>query len=125
MIVELLAIALGGAVGALLRYWVSSGVYSILGRDFPYGTLTVNAVGSLLMGLLTILMLERMSVGPEMRGALLIGLLGAFTTFSTFSMETLFLIEQGDVFKAVLNVLLSVVVCISAAWLGLKIGRMT
>lgn len=124
MIVELLAIALGGAVGALLRYWVSSGVYSILGQDFPYGTLTVNAVGSLLMGLLTILMLERMSVGPEMRGALLIGLLGAFTTFSTFSMETLFLIEQGDVFKAVLNVLLSVVVCISAAWLGLKIGRM-
>ncbi|MCP4409004.1 MAG: fluoride efflux transporter CrcB [Gammaproteobacteria bacterium] len=123
--VELLAIALGGAVGALLRYWVSSGVYFILGRDFPYGTLTVNAVGSLLMGLLTILMLERMSVGPEMRGALLIGLLGAFTTFSTFSMETLFLIEQGDVFKAVLNVLLSVVVCISAAWLGLKIGRMT
>ncbi|MEN8132999.1 MAG: fluoride efflux transporter CrcB, partial [Pseudomonadota bacterium] len=96
----------------------------ILGQDFPYGTLTVNAVGSLLMGLLTILMLERMSVGPEMRGALLIGLLGAFTTFSTFSMETLFLIEQGDVFKAVLNVLLSVVVCISAAWLGLKIGRM-
>ncbi|MEN8130472.1 MAG: CrcB family protein, partial [Pseudomonadota bacterium] len=69
--VELLAIALGGAVGALLRYWVSSGVYSILGQDFPYGTLTVNAVGSLLMGLLTILMLERMSVGPEMRGALL------------------------------------------------------
>lgn len=124
MIVELLAIALGGAVGALLRYWTSSGVYSILGQDFPYGTLTVNVVGSLLMGLLTILMLERMSVGPEMRGALLIGLLGAFTTFSTFSMETLFLIEQGEVFKAVLNVLLSVVVCISAAWLGLKIGRM-
>ncbi len=125
MIVELLAIAVGGALGALLRYWVSSGVYSILGRDFPYGTLTVNAVGSLLMGLLTILMLERMSVGPEMRGALLIGLLGAFTTFSTFSMETLFLFEQGEVFKAVLNVLLSVVVCISAAWFGLKIGRMT
>ena len=121
---ELLAIALGGASGALLRYWTSSGVYVLMGRDFPYGTLAVNVLGSLLMGFLTIMMLERMSVGPEMRGALLIGLLGAFTTFSTFSMETLFLIEQGDLLKAFLNVLLSVVVCIAAAWFGLKVGRM-
>ncbi len=120
---ELIAIALGGASGAVLRYWTSSGVYSLLGRDFPYGTLVVNVLGSLLMGLLTILMLERMSVGPEMRAALLIGLLGAFTTFSTFSMETLFLIEQGYLLKAFLNVLLSVVVCIVAAWFGMKVGR--
>ena len=121
---ELIAIALGGASGALLRYWASSGVYGLLGRDFPYGTMTVNVVGSLLMGFLTILMLERMSVGPEIRGALLIGLLGSFTTFSTFSMETLFLVEQGDLLKAFLNVLLSVVVCIGAAWFGLNVGRM-
>lgn len=121
---ELIAIALGGAGGALLRYWTSSGVYGLLGRNFPYGTLAVNVLGSLLMGLLTILTLERMSVGPEMRGALLIGLLGAYTTFSTFSMETLFLIEQGDLLKAFVNVLVSVVVCIAAAWFGLKLGRM-
>lgn len=121
---ELIAIALGGASGAVLRYWTSTGVYSLLGRDFPYGTLAVNVLGSLLMGLLTILMMERMSVGPEMRAALLIGLLGAFTTFSTFSMETLFLIEQGDLLKAFLNVLLSVVVCILAAWFGMNMGRM-
>ena len=123
ILIETLAIALGGAVGALLRYWTSTGVYSLLGRDFPYGTLVVNVLGSLLMGILTILMLERMSVGPEMRGALLIGLLGAFTTFSTFSMETLFLLEQGELFRASLNVLISVVVCIGAAWFGVKIGR--
>lgn len=122
--IETLAIALGGAVGALLRFWTSTGVYSLLGRYFPYGTLVVNVLGSLMMGVLTILMLERMSVGPELRAALLIGFLGAFTTFSTFSMETLFLIEQGELLKASLNVLLSVAVCIGATWFGVKIGRM-
>ena len=120
---QILSIAAGGAVGALLRFWISNGIYTLMGRAFPYGTLAVNILGSLLMGLLYVMFHERMTVGPEVRAGLLIGLLGAFTTFSTFSMETLNLIEQADYLKAVLNVLLSVFACVSAAWIGLAIGR--
>jgi len=120
---QTLSIAAGGAIGALLRFWVSSGVYLLLGRGFPYGTLAVNVLGSLAMGLLYVLLLERMTVGPEVRAALLIGLLGAFTTFSTFSIETLNLIEQADLLKALLNVLVSVFACLFAVWLGVGIGR--
>ena len=120
---QILAIAAGGAVGAVMRYWVSTGVYNLVGRGFPYGTLAVNVTGSLLMGFLYVLLLERMTTGPELRAALLVGLLGAFTTFSTFSIETLNLIEQADFVKAALNVLISVVACVGAAWIGLIIGR--
>lgn len=120
---QILAIAAGGASGALFRYWVSTGIYALLGRGFPYGTLAVNVLGSLLMGFLYVLLLERMTTGPELRAGLLVGLLGAFTTFSTFSIETLNLIEQANYLKAVLNVFISVIACIGAAWLGLIIGR--
>ena len=120
---QILSIAAGGAIGAVMRYWVSTGVYNLLGRGFPYGTLAVNVAGSLLMGFLYVLLLERMTTGPELRAALLVGLLGAFTTFSTFSIETLNLIEQADFVKAGLNVLISVVACVGAAWVGLIIGR--
>lgn len=75
------------------------------------------------MGLLYVLFLERFPASPELRALLLIGLLGAFTTFSTFSLETLNLLEQGESIKAMLNVLLSVVLCIGSAWLGLILGR--
>ena len=120
---QLLVIASGGAVGALFRFWVSSGVYGLLGRGFPYGTLAVNVLGSLVMGFLYVLFIERMAVSAELRAGLLIGFLGAFTTFSTFSMETLNLLEQAEVLKAGLNVLLSVVACLLACWLGLVLGR--
>ncbi len=120
---QILFIAAGGAIGALLRFWVSTGVYALVGRGFPYGTLAVNVLGSLLMGFLYVLFLERMSVGPEVRGAVLIGLLGAFTTFSTFSIETLNLIEQADFLKAGLNIIISVSACILATWFGLILGR--
>ena len=106
-----------------MRYGASLGVYSLLGRGFPYGTLFVNVSGSLLMGLLSIVMLERFNVGPEWRAAILVGLLGSFTTFSTFSLETLNLLEQGDVMRAMVNIALSVIVCLAAVWLGMIIGR--
>lgn len=119
----LLFIAGGGAIGAVLRYGTSLGVYSLLGRGFPYGTLFVNVTGSLLMGVLSIVLLERFNVGPEWRAAVLVGLLGSFTTFSTFSFETLNLLEQGDILRAMLNMALSVIVCLAAVWIGISVGR--
>ena len=119
----ILLIACGGAVGAVLRYGASLGVYSLMGRGFPYGTLFVNVSGSLLMGVLSIVLLERFDVGPEWRAAILVGLLGSFTTFSTFSIETLNLFEQGDMMRAFANIAFSVIVCLAAVWLGVGLGR--
>lgn len=120
---QLAAIAAGGAVGAVLRFLMSTAVYRLLGQGFPYGTLAVNGIGSLAMGLLYVLLLERSMASVEIRAALLVGLLGAFTTFSTFSLETFSLLEQGEIGKAGLNAILSVVLCIGAAWLGVLGGR--
>jgi len=120
---QLLAIAGGGALGALLRFGMSNSVYRLLGRDFPYGTMAVNVLGSLLMGFLFVLFVERMVVSEEWRSGLLIGLLGAFTTFSTFSFETLALFDAGAPIKALVNIIASVVLCLVATWLGLILGR--
>ena len=120
---QLVYIAAGGATGALMRYWMSNGIYLLLGRGFPYGTLTVNVVGSLLMGFCYVFMIERMDVSIEWRAGLMIGLLGAFTTFSTFSIETLNLLESGEQMKAALNILLSVTLCILGCWIGMIVGR--
>jgi len=122
-VTQLAFIAAGGATGALMRYWMSNGIYALLGRGFPYGTLTVNVVGSLFMGFLYVFMIERMDISVEWRAGLLIGLLGAFTTFSTFSIETLNLLEAGEQLKAGLNILLSVMLCILGCWLGMIVGR--
>ena len=121
--VGIAAIAAGGALGALLRSWVSSGVYALAGRGFPWGTLVVNVAGSLVMGFLVVVLMERMAGGSLTRAFLLIGLLGAFTTFSTFSMETINLIEAGHIGKALANALFSVVLCVAAAGLGVLMGR--
>ena len=120
---QILAIAGGGALGALGRFWVSTGAYRLLGRDFPWGTLAVNTLGSFLMGLLFVLFVERLAAGSELRAAVLVGFLGAFTTFSTFSMETLALIEEGYLGNAFLNMWVSLLVCLMACWVGVLLGR--
>lgn len=120
---QLFAIAVGGAVGAIMRFAMSNGVYKLFGRDFPYGTLAVNVLGSLLIGVLFILLIEKLAVAAEWRAGLLVGLLGAFTTFSTFSLETFTLMENGAFIKAGLNVFISVVLCLAATWLGISLGR--
>jgi CrcB protein len=121
---QLIAIAAGGALGALARFGASHGVHTLFGRTFPYGTLTVNVVGSFFIGLLFILLTERLELGPNWRAFLMVGFLGAFTTFSTFSLETMELLEAGVILKALLNVISNVILCISAAWVGLMLGRM-
>jgi CrcB protein len=121
---QILAIAGGGALGAVARFGVSTGVYRWLGRDFPWGTLAVNVIGSFVMGLLFVLLLERGLFPPEARAAVLVGFLGAFTTFSTFSLETLSLIEQGESIRALLNVAVSVLLCLAACWAGMISARL-
>ncbi|MGV6858730.1 MAG: fluoride efflux transporter CrcB [bacterium] len=120
---QTIAIAFGGALGAVLRFWTSSAVYSVTGKQFPWGTLAVNVLGSLLMGVLATLVVERVIESPELKNALLIGFLGAFTTFSTFSLDSLNLFYQGHALKAVGYAVISVVACILATWGGATLVR--
>ena len=120
---QLIAIASGGALGAVARFVLSNQVYAWLGRGFPYGTLVVNVVGSLLMGLLSVWFLERSIADPLWRAAVLVGFLGAFTTFSTFSLETFVLIESGELVRAVVNMLASMSVCVVSVWVGVTLAR--
>ncbi len=123
MMAKLAAIAIGGAAGSVLRYGVSQGIHALVGRGFPWGTLVVNSLGSLLVGFLFVYLVERSAVSEVLRAALFIGLLGGFTTFSTFSLETLVLIEEASYFKAVVNIFISVVLCLGGAWLGMTLAR--
>ena len=123
MLKTLLLIAAGGAIGAVMRFLTQATVYEIAGRGFPYGTLTVNVLGSFLMGLLSIFLVEKFNLSAEWHLAILVGVLGSFTTFSTFSIETLVLFEQGDLFKAMSNILLSVTLCIVSVWVGAYLAK--
>lgn len=120
---QLFAIAAGGALGSVLRHGLSTWVHSLAGRGFPYGTLAVNVLGCLAMGFLFVLLVERMGENTLLRAGLLIGVLGGFTTFSAFSIETFNLIEQGALVKATGNMAASLVLCIGATWLGVILAR--
>ena len=121
---SLLFIFVGAGLGGLLRYGVSNAVYQWLGALFPYGTLLVNISGSLLMGFLFVVIADRfMVVAPALRALLLIGFLGGYTTFSSFSIEAVNLLEAGQLGYAVCYVLLSVVGCVAAAWVGVLLGE--
>lgn len=117
------SIALGGALGAVLRQTVAHQMVLRFGRDFPIGTFTVNIIGSFLMGFLGILLIEKMNVSLEFKSFFLVGLLGAFTTFSTFSLDALNLIQKGQQFKALIYMGSSVFVCVLACWVGFILAR--
>lgn len=117
------AIAIGGTLGCWARYAQTSFVQTALGRDFPFATMSINVIGSFLMGFLFILTLERLMIPPSVRAGVLTGVLGGYTTFSTFEMETLLLAENGEFFKAALYVILSVIIGFGAAFGGAYVAR--
>jgi CrcB protein len=118
-----IAIAFGGSLGAVCRYWISASTNRWLGDGFPYGTLTVNVIGSIVIGFLTILLADRLSVSNEVRLGLIVGFLGAFTTFSTFALDTVYLIDNGAILKAVTYSLVSVVLSVVGVWAGILAAK--
>lgn len=119
----ILAVAAGGAAGAVARYLVMSGIGHWFGPSFPYGTLVVNVVGSFVLGALVETMALVWSVGTEMRAFLVVGVLGSFTTFSTFSLDVVTLVQRGQLGIAGFYVVASVVLALVGFMLGLALFR--
>ena len=121
---EFFLIFLGAGLGGVARFSISNSLAYLLRQNFPYGTLTVNVLGSFFMGFLFILILEKFQgLGNYLRPFLLTGFLGGFTTFSTLSIETLNLFESGAYLSAALNILLNTTLCLLFVWLGVLGGR--
>ncbi len=120
---KVLSIGLGGFLGAVSRYWLS-GLAQKLSDRFPFGTLSVNLLGSFILGLLATLFLEKVIVSQELRLFVLVGLLGAFTTYSTFSLETLNLLRNGEWLFAGINILSNVFGTLIAVWAGVSIAKL-
>jgi CrcB protein len=116
-----LSVGAGGFVGAIGRFTIAGFVQKIVGSTFPYGTLTVNILGSFIIGFL-FLFFEQ-SIAPTQKALLVTGLLGALTTFSTFSLETVLMLQDGLLLRAVLNTTLNIVLCISATIAGMMLFR--
>ena len=121
----LLAIAAGGALGSVLRFLLASAAHRMVATTFPIGTLLVNVLGSAAIGLLYVSMIERVGARPELRAFLIVGVLGGFTTFSSFSIETVALMMQASYGRAALNVAASVSLCLLGTGLGIAMARYT
>lgn len=121
---EMLYLAIAGALGALSRYGLSGLSYRVLGEAFPWGTLVVNVLGSFLIGLIAHLGLSTDVLSPASRTAVTVGFLGALTTFSTFSYETIGYLEDGDWRTAALNITANLIACLLAVAAGMALGRL-
>ena len=121
---SILAIAIGGAFGSVSRFLVAREMERLLGNFLPYGTLVVNVLGSLALGWLATVFLARPEINIALRLGIAVGFLGAFTTFSTFSLESVQLILNGAVWRAVLNVTVNTAVCLGMCYLGMQLQRL-
>jgi CrcB protein len=119
----LIFVALGGAAGAVGRFLASNAIHTLLPGKFPWATLLVNLAGSFCIGIMYVLIAERVAIHPDWRHVVMVGFLGAFTTFSTFSLETIHLIEGGQLGLAGTYALASVAICVLAAWCGMSFTR--
>jgi CrcB protein len=120
----LLFIALGGASGAVSRYLLASWAHGLWEGKLPVGTLLVNMLGSFAIGIIYVLLVERQLIHPDWRGVLMVGFLGAFTTFSTFSLETITLLEAGHIVHAMAYMLGSAVLCVVIAGVAIQLTRL-
>ena len=119
-----LLVFLGCGIGGVLRYWMTTFTYMIFDRNLPHGTIIVNVSGSLLMGLLTVLLETKFSAfDTHLRALLLVGVLGGYTTFSTFSMDTLILFETGRFVSAITYIFGSVLLCLVSVWGGALLAK--
>jgi len=123
MIRQLAAVAIGGAAGAVMRWLVASGVQKVAGGAFPWGTFAVNALGSFLLGFLFVWLIERSTASELVRLAITVGFLGAFTTFSTYSIESIRLLQEGAFSLAFGNIIGQVMICLLLTWLGVQLAR--
>lgn len=121
---HLVAVALGGALGALARYGVNGLVYPIMAGKFPLGTLVVNVIGSIVMGVLYVLIFDKGWLNTELRNLLMVGFLGAFTTFSAFSLDALALWQNGHPLLAACYVGLSVLLCLMGIVVAVYLTRL-
>ena len=119
-----LSIAIGGALGAMGRYWVSSYLLPVSAYKFPYATFSANVIGSLLMGILYVLIVERGGMPDQARSLLMVGFLGAFTTFSTFSLDAINLWQNGGQFLALIYVISTVFACLLAIIVAVWLTRL-
>jgi len=124
MIRQLAAVAIGGAAGAVMRWLVASGVQKMAGGAFPWGTFAVNALGSFLLGFLFVWLIERSTASELVRLAITVGFLGAFTTFSTYSLESVRLLQEGAFSLAFGNIVGQVMLCLLLTWLGIQLARL-
>jgi CrcB protein len=121
--IKYLMVAMGGAIGSTLRFWVGGSVADRLGTRFPYGTFLVNCTGSFLIGLVLTLISERANINPNWRYLIGVGFIGGYTTFSAFEYETFQSLQDGKMLIASLNVILSVAVGLICVWLGVAAAR--
>ena len=120
-----LLIALGGALGSVARFLMTTAFVRASGATFPYGTLAVNVLGSFLIGVLYVLLVENAGLKAEWRAFLMVGVLGGFTTFSSFSLESVALITQAHYARAAVYVCSSVLLCLGGTSIGMVLARHT